>query len=195
MVFKNKKIKTALVLGLLLFVIEVSIFSLVILNVGTNPTEDFDLVLTYSGDGSMETSLALALSKDKPLFVSIAPWEPKPFQGHSPADLKMVYIDATAATTDQNARRAASFIHQKGYKRVVLDVGWFHMPRALFLTRLYLLGSGVVVIPCSRTPAPPCWWAKPIFLLELYKFWGSIGRVILAFCGWENGPSGPHIWT
>ena len=138
----------------------------------------------------MEPALALARSHHKPLYVSQAPWEENPFPHLAETDTTQINMDLTSATTDQNARRAANFIIAGGYKVIVLDVDWFHVPRALFLTRLYLLGSGVKVIPCSKTGLPTHWWTKRLFLNELYKFWGSMGRVVLAFFGKETGPKG-----
>jgi hypothetical protein len=181
-------------LALLFFILglQVIYFGALIHNTGTVPDGHFDLILTYSDAQPMESALQLASSQHVPLYISQAPWEGKPFSKHPPADLTQVHLDPTAATTDQNARRAAAFIRQGGYHRVVLDVGWFHVPRALFLTRLYLLGSGVEVVPCSIVPKPAQWWTKRLFWVELIKFWGSMGRVILAFLGWQTGPTGPH---
>ena len=157
----------------------------------TQPSGDFDLVLTYSDLSNMDPALDLALAHSKPLFISQAPWEPNPFTNRPPGNLRNVFIDSFAKTTDWNARDAARFIKRGGYKRVVLDVAWFHVPRALFLTRLYLLGSGVEVIPCTKTPVPQRWWADRLFHIELFKFWGSLGRVALAAVGWETGPNEP----
>jgi hypothetical protein len=149
---------------------------------------DFDLVLTYSDSTTLEPALVLALSHHKPLYVSQAPWEGRPFPGRPMADLREVYIDPTATTTDQNARRAAQFIRQGGYRKVVLDVSWAHVPRSLFLTRLYLMGSGVSIIPCSTKEVPSDWWHNRALRVEMVKFWGSIGRVALAAVGFETGP-------
>ena len=178
------------------------------------PAGDFDLVLTYSDLASLDPALELAFSREKPLFVSQAPWELPPFPNQPPGKLKSVYVDTFSRTTDANARQAARFIKRGGYKKVVLDVAWFHLPRALFLTRLYLLGSGVEVIPCAKTlppglstigPGTPnasasagglstgaaIWWKSRLFHVELFKFWGSLGRVALAAVGLETGPNGP----
>jgi hypothetical protein len=182
-------------LGALLIVLglEIIYFCTLISCTRTAPNANFDLVVTYSDSNPMEPALELANSQHKPLYVSQAPWESKPFLKYPPADLALVEIDPNAATTDQNARHAVAFIRQGGYQRVVLDVDWFHLPRALLLTRLYLMGSGVAVIPCVKTPLPDQWWTKRLFQIELFKFWGSIGRVILAFLGWQTGPTGPRL--
>lgn len=167
-------------------------FIVIIGKTTTLPTQDFDLVLTYSDAETMVPALKLAQSRHKPLYVSIAPWEPTPFRNMPLSGLKEVHIDPRGKTTDQNARRAAEFIRQGGYKRVVLDVAWFHVPRSLFLTKLYLLGSGVEVTPCDRFPAPLHWWMARLLRIEFFKFWGSLGRVLLALDGWETGPDGPR---
>jgi len=185
--------KVAFLIGIFLFLfgLQLAYFVPLYKNLNTQLAQDFDLVLTYSDNSNMEPALDLARAHHKPLYVSQAHWEVNPFKTHPQTELTEVHIDPVSETTDQNARHAAAFIRQGVYKRVVLDVGWFHVPRALFLTRLYLLGSGVEVIPCAKTPLPLHWWANRLFHQELYKFWGSIGRVILAFFGWETGPSGP----
>jgi hypothetical protein len=191
-----RRIRLALLaLLFLIFGVQFLYFFSRIKSTGTDPGRDFDLVLTYSDLTSMRPALDLALSQHKPLYVSQAPWEANPFSHLAIADLALVHLDPNATTTDQNARRAAAFIQQGGYHKVVLDVDWFHVPRALFLTRLYLMGSRVEVMACDKTTLPPQWWNQRWFHIELYKFWGSIVRVILAFLGWETGPSGPHTWT
>ena len=50
-----------------------------------------------------------------------------------------VTIDHYARTTDQNARNAVRFLEKGNYQRALLVTNWYHMPRDLFLTRLYLL--------------------------------------------------------
>ncbi len=169
------------------FGIQVLLFGRIYSHLETKPTENYDLILTYSDEGSMQPVLDLALSQRKPLYISISPPERNPLFLNSILGLKNVYVESNANTTDQNARYAAKFIRRGNYKNVVLDVGWFHVPRALFLTKLYLLGSGVKVIPCAKVSAPFAWWTRPLFWVELLKFWGSIGRVVLAFWGWETG--------
>lgn len=179
-------------LGVLLFS-ELFYFLLVFKSLDCNPVADFDLVVAYSDSNTEQPALDLALSRDKPLYVSQAPWERYPFPKCPAADLKKITVDPTAQTTDQNARRAVAFIKRGGYKRVALMVGWFHLPRALFLTRLYLLGSGVTVIPCAKSPLPTYWWKDWLLHREIFKFWGSLGRVALAACGWETGSNGEHF--
>jgi hypothetical protein len=194
--FPNRRMGLALPFFLFLIIgLQSFSFLSLILTTGTDPGEDFDLVIAYSELTTMRPALDLALFRRKPIYISQGAWEANPFPHLPKADQALVHIDSSAATTDQNARHAAAFIRRGGYKKVALDVEWYHMPRALFLTRLYLMGSGVKVIPCVKTPLPAQWWEMRLFHIEFYKFWGSIFRVILAFLGWEGGPTGPHIWT
>ncbi len=97
-------------------------------------------------------------------------------------------IDPRARTTDQNARYAAPFIRKGSYRHVALVCAWFHEPRALFLTRLYLLGSGAKVAPYPNEPTPEGFWTKREFWLEVIKFWGSLMRVVLHWFGIDNWP-------
>ncbi len=97
-----------------------------------------------------------------------------------------VVLDPNAFTTDQNARHAAAYLRSKGLHHVELVTSWFHMPRALFLTRIYLWGTGVEVDPLWAEPIPEHWWKAGRFWLEGLKFWGSLMRVVLAEFGWET---------
>ncbi len=182
----------ALLIGifLLLFGFQMVYFTRIYTHADFRPQQDFDLVLSWNAEGAQPV-LDMALSYHKPLFLSLAPWDQNPFAQRSAADLAQVYIDTKATTTVQNASIASAFIRKGGYKKVLLDVDWFHLPRSLFLTRLYLLGGGVEVIPCMKTPLPNRWWSNRDFHVELYKFWGSLGRVGLALVGFETGPSVP----
>lgn len=96
-----------------------------------------------------------------------------------------VLLDGYATTTDQNARYTAPIIRGLSVKTVVLVTSWFHMPRALFLARLYLFDSEVKIYPYSADAAPTMWWIEGIFWNEYSKFWGSLLRVALAFFGIE----------
>jgi hypothetical protein len=60
------------------------------------------------------------------------------------------------------------------------------MPRALFLTRIYLWGTDVQVDPYWAEPIPAAWWKIGHFWLEGLKFWGSLIRVVFAAFGWET---------
>ena len=91
-----------------------------------------------------------------------------------------ILLEGKATTTDQNARFTAPMIRKLPVKNILLVTSWFHMPRALFLTRFYLLGSMVKVYPFSADNPPIGWWKENIFWQEYLKFWGSLGRVILA---------------
>lgn len=102
-----------------------------------------------------------------------------------------VFVDNRAKTTDQNARYSTPMIKSIGMKDICLALPWYQMPRGLFLTRLYLLGSGVKVTPYMISLRPRYWFADRLFLWELVKFWGSIGRVALSWAGIEDWP--PHF--
>ncbi len=96
--------------------------------------------------------------------------------------------DPTARTTDQNARNSAAFIRKGGYKRVALVCSWDHGPRALFLARLYLLGSGVQINLYPDEPVPNRYWMTRDFWIQMFRFWGSLGRVGLHLFGIDDWP-------
>ncbi len=99
-----------------------------------------------------------------------------------------IFLEGEATTTDQNARFSAPMIRSLPVKTVILVTSWAHMPRALFLTRNYLFGSPVKVYPFPADSTPPGWWRENVFWQEYVKFWGSLGRVILATVGIQNWP-------
>jgi hypothetical protein len=100
-------------------------------------------------------------------------------------------IESEARTTDQNARYSAPMIRDSGAKQMLLVLPWYQMPRALFLTRFYLWGSGVKVTPYLISPPPKNWVLDNHFLWELVKFWGSLARIGLSWVGIEDWP--PHF--
>ena len=126
-----------------------------------------------------------------------------------------VRMVAGALTTDQDARLTIpvlkSLLSRSPKKRVLFITSWYHLPRAYFLTRLYSLdipplgvihniiefffptinlpfGSGIEWHYCSAEPVPTGWWKRPEVRMEMVKFWGSLGRVVLASVGITNWP-------
>jgi uncharacterized SAM-binding protein YcdF (DUF218 family) len=87
-----------------------------------------------------------------------------------------VQLDYHAKTTDANARNTSWMVKKLGVKSIILVTSWYHMPRALFLMRLYLAGSGVKVTPVAAEKLPGHFWAVDLFWLEIVKFWGSLIR-------------------
>lgn len=99
-----------------------------------------------------------------------------------------IILETRSWTTDQNARYSAPLIKQTGMKEIVLALPWYHLPRALFLTRYYLWGSGISVEAYASTPLPPGWFLNHWFWIEWVKFWGSLGRIGLSWFGIDNWP-------
>lgn len=146
-----------------------------------------DLVLIYSGNED-RTEIFREWTGPRPLFLfsgeDYKSWKlkreresGKPFQ-----------LENRARTTDQNARYCAPMILKAGAKRVVLALPWYHLPRALFLTRYYLRGNNITVTPYATLPLPAGWFLRPHFWEEMVKFWGSLARIALSWVGVENWP-------
>ncbi len=175
------------------FMAELLYFSGVYSELMVPPSKDYDLVLLYTGTSNRKEGIDLALAGHTPLFESGAIefgqnlFETQKIMGTLP-----FIDDPRAQTTDQNARYTAPFIREKGYHRVLLLTGWDHLPRALFLTRFYLMGSGVTVIPYANHPPPKDWWRHSRAWIQLFKFWGSLGRIVLHEVGIDNWP--PPEW-
>ncbi len=148
-----------------------------------------DLVVVYGGDlESSRYGISLARSLGCPLYLSETLWKLVVLKREIRALGSSVYIESRALTTDQNARYAAPFIRQKGFRKIALVCAWHHEPRALFLARLYLIGSGARVVTRPYDSSPPHFLEKPIFWVQMVKFWGSLGRVALDWVGIDNWP-------
>jgi hypothetical protein len=95
-------------------------------------------------------------------------------------------------TTDQDARLTVpvvkTLLQGSRGKRVLFVTSWYHMPRAYFLTRLYLLGSGIILECVPSNEAPVKWWRSSDLRWEFPKFWGSLFRVGLSWGGVQNWP-------
>ena len=153
----------------------------------TGPLAPYDVVLVYGGKFSRTPAgLALAQKAGVPVFISEAFGDPNDVQKKAGGVTVPVTVDHFAKTTDQNARNAAKFLKAGGFRRPLLVTSWYHLPRALFLTRLYLGGSGLLVQGHASDSIPPHWWQEPDAWAELAKFWGSVVRVALALFGFEK---------
>lgn len=152
---------------------------------------NYDLVIAYGGDAWVPPYAAkLASTLQKPLYVSDSPWDAVKDWESIPIELHAnVVINTQANTTDQNARHSVLFMKQNGFKHALLVTSWDHAPRALFLTRLYMLGTGLSVESHPSEAAPVNWWIYRAAWIQLKKFWGSLGRVGLYAIGFETGPN------
>lgn len=149
-----------------------------------------EMVLIYSGsEDRIGKNLDWAKGKGGPLFLCSG-WDFSKSSLVNSFDLEptRMLVEDKALTTDQNARYCAPLIRDYKPCRIALALPWFHLPRALFLTRYYLRGTGITVIPYATISLPDRWWASPRFHLEVVKFWGSLGRVALAWVRIENWP-------
>lgn len=93
-----------------------------------------------------------------------------------------------ATTTDSNARYAAWELKQAGIKDAVLVTSWYHMPRSYFLLRFYTVFSGIQLRYSASEAAPKAFWSHHYLQLEMFKFWGSLWRVVLHAFGVEDWP-------
>jgi uncharacterized SAM-binding protein YcdF (DUF218 family) len=180
------------VLVLVIFLAEVFYYDQVYSRTSAQFPEGYDLVLLYGGSGRVDHAMDLAEKARTPLYISGDDYETREALEVMPKGFPIV-SDPRANTTDQNARYSIPYILQKGYRRVVLVTPWMHLPRALFLTRFYLIGSDVSIIPYADEPAPRNWWDYKEAWVQLFKFWGSLGRIILHWVGINNWP--PPEWV
>ena len=166
-----------------------------------------DVVLVHGGRMNRSVKgLKLANQLKVPLFVSEVYGGPKDFQqkigrqpglnvglaqpNRAPRQETSVQVPITvdhfAKTTDQNARNAVRFLKNGSYHRALLVTNWYHMPRAVFLTRVYLWGSSIHIEPYYFESVPKNIFVEPDFWAEMFRFWGSLVRVALAEIGFEK---------
>jgi len=183
----NKKVVLISVVGVLLAIVFECLYFQLIYRGQTNSGSACEVVLVYGGyfNRSVE-GLALANKTRVPLFISDSFDDTQEVEKKIGPSRVMITVDHFARTTDQNARHAVGFLKKGNFRKAALVTSWYHMPRALFLTRLYLLGSGIAVQPYFFEPIPPLWWAQSEFWIEIIRFWGSLGRAVLAALGFEK---------
>ena len=162
-----------------------------------NVVQNCDVVLVY-GDSTARNVAGLDLTNKArvPLFISEAFAGPKDVEQKIGPSKVSITVDHFARTTDQNARNAVKFLKAGGFHKALLVTSWFHMPRALFLTRLYLIGfnlrhgfggqAGITVEPYPSDSLAKNYWTYPDFWAEIFRFWGSLARVGLALLGFEK---------
>ena len=146
-----------------------------------------DMVLVYGGDNNRASvGLNVARKYRVPFFLfsgfTKAVAEEMMGKYGKPGSAKIISEDK-AQTTDQNARFSTPIIRRLPVRTVVLVTSRYHMPRALFLARLYLLGTSVKVYPHpSDSPDTNIWKSRDLWR-DYISFWGSIYRVFLSCFG------------
>ncbi len=99
-----------------------------------------DVVLVYGGYLTRTRAGVELANKEKiPIFISDIFGGPEDVQRRFGPVNVPITVDHYARTTDQNARNAVKFLKAGNYHHAVLVTNWYHQPRSLFLTRLYLL--------------------------------------------------------
>ena len=178
--------------------IQLLYMTIIILKTSTYPStsELFDTVLVYDGAGDRRDlasfNLASRLHVRNLIISSFRPNDEIGYFKVKSTEIAInIMIEKNSLTTDQNARYSIPILKMQKAKSVVLLTSWYHMPRSYLLTRLYSIGSGIHWVCVSAEPLPKEWWKQKELLVELYKFWGSLGRVVLATTGIENWPVPP----
>ena len=188
-----KKISLLLALPFLLLLCEWIYFDRVY-HEKSGVARDADMILVYSGsDDRIQALSGLIQPQNNPVFL-FSGWDfaKTNLEKRLKLDPALIQVEDRARTTDQNARYSAPMILQRKVHNILLALPWYQLPRALFLTRFYLAGSGVSVEPYASIPLPDRWWKSSLFGLEMVKFWGSLFRVSLAWLGVEDWPK--HEW-
>ncbi len=147
----------------------------------------YDCVLVYGGYvNRTRMGLMLADTRHIPIFLSEAYGGPEQVQKLFGKISSPIVVDHYARTTDQNARNAVKFMEEGGFHHAALVTNWYHQPRALLLTRMYLLGKEVEVQPYFFEKVPVFWEKEPDFWFEMVKIWGSLARVMLHWVHYDK---------
>ncbi|HTB22809.1 MAG TPA: YdcF family protein [bacterium] len=93
---------------------------------------------------------------------------------YGPPRAARLLLEPRARSTAQNARYVAVLIRDHGCRSVLVITSWWHLPRALFLTHLALLGSGVEISGLGSELRPSVAWNDRRVWEELIRFWGSL---------------------
>jgi uncharacterized SAM-binding protein YcdF (DUF218 family) len=188
---KRKRFWVFAFIPLLLILGQLAYFSAVYLEKPLIP-DKADLILVYSGDGDRAALVRQWAVPKGPLFL-FSGWD----YSQTALDKELglgpdrIWLENQARTTDQNARYSAPIIRRLGVHSVLLALPWFQLPRALFLTRFYLSGTGIQVTPVATIPVGHDWRREFLFAMEIPKFWGSLFRIGLSWVGVEHWP--PHV--
>jgi uncharacterized SAM-binding protein YcdF (DUF218 family) len=184
-----KWIKCCFLLALLSLAME-SLYFTWVYNRMPSAIRESRLVVVYSGTDDREGWIrGWAKERVSVLFLfSGADYTIKRLEDTTGLPDSRILLENRANTTDQNARYSAPLIEKSGLKAVVLALPWYHLPRAMFLTRLYLLGADIKVVSYATMPLPPHWFFNRLFWNDMVKFWGSLGRVVLSWIGIDNWP-------
>jgi hypothetical protein len=141
-----------------------------------------DALIVYGGGpGRLEAGMAWLKRGDAPVLVySNVPgamdWA---FDGFPKNQDTAGVLFVPALSTSQNARNCMAFARARGWRRVILVTGWYHLPRARLLTWIYSRRSGIDVESVASAAVPPDWYREGLFWMEWPKLWGSLGQVIV----------------
>jgi uncharacterized SAM-binding protein YcdF (DUF218 family) len=91
-----------------------------------------------------------------------------------PARHAKVLLEPSARTTVDNARFVARLILRYHCRTALIVTSWWHLPRALFLTHLALLGKNVQVDGIASDAGPEHTWNSKNLWGETIRFWGSL---------------------
>jgi len=169
---------------------QVLLFGWVVMSIRENRVPSGNAVVVYGGDSARIPAGFRVAEKVSARWIF--------FSGSEEAAIRegrrrmprgcSVRIVGEAYTTDQNARTVVPVLKKLKIRSAVLVTSWYHLPRAYFLTRLYLLGSGITLDMASADSVPAEWWKRPDLLREFPRFWGSLFRVGLSLFGIHNWP-------
>jgi len=87
-----------------------------------------------------------------------------------------VLLEPEARSTEQNAQFVGRLLESRKCHSVVVVTAWWHLPRALLLSRWLWREKAVEVTGVACNVRPDNYVLDRKFLAELFKFWGSLGE-------------------
>ncbi len=107
----------------------------------------------------------------------------KRYQGF-PSNVHRIFTQESRSTFE-DALNIRNIVHQYGFRSITLVTSAYHMPRAYFLTKIFLAGSKIDIQQYTVSAEKPC-KSKDRFnpnciktwLNEMIKFWGSAFEMV-----------------
>jgi uncharacterized SAM-binding protein YcdF (DUF218 family) len=168
-------------LGLLLALQAAYFYALSSRQISIAPHADLCVVLS-GNDARFEPGIRLMQSQNPSPYFMISSADAtalrRYFEEWGMPGRAQVIPESRATTSVENALIVSRLAKERGFKSILMITSWYHLPRAYFLFKAYLFGSGIRLFAYAFDARPGDWFTEPIFRIELARFWGSLGRIL-----------------
>lgn len=173
-------------IGIILLVALLQAGYFIKLTKGNTPIRKADLIVVFPGDPErIAAGHTLAKAGYAP-NLSVVNWSQAQFQKQMQryGDLPAIQLitGGKSRSTFEDVYNAKQIISQHNYHSIVLVTSSYHLPRALFLLKTSLLGSGLKVdvqhYPVAMREKLNSPKAIKLFCNEIIKLWGSTAEMV-----------------